>query len=54
LRDVPAREAIALETLCDDLVPVVPADRLHEIPDVVEALVRDGIVTRVAASIRLS
>jgi A/G-specific adenine glycosylase len=54
LRDVPAREVIALETLRDDLIPIVPADRLHEIPDVVEALVHDGIVTRVAASIRLS
>lgn len=54
LRDVPAREAIALETLRGDLVDVVPTDRLHEIPDVVEALVRDGIVTRVAAEVRLS
>ncbi len=54
LRDVPAREAIALETLHDDLARIVPADRLHEIPGVVEALVRDGIVTRVATSVRLS
>ena len=54
LRDVPARQAIALQTLRDDLAGVVPADRLHEIPDVIDALVRDGIVTRVAASIRLS
>ena len=54
LRDVPARETLALQTLHDDLVTVVPADRLHEIPGVVDALVRDGIVTRVATSIRLS
>jgi A/G-specific adenine glycosylase len=54
LRDVPARETIGLEALRADLTPVVPADRLHEIPGVVEALVRDGIVTRVATAIRLS
>jgi A/G-specific adenine glycosylase len=55
LRDVPPREAIAIETLRDDLAHVVPADRLHEIPDVIEALVRDGIVTRdAAATVRLS
>ena len=54
LRDVPARESLAVEALQRDLVTSVPADRLHEIPDVVDALVRDGIVTRVAASIRLS
>jgi A/G-specific adenine glycosylase len=54
LRDVPARETIALETLREDLVTVVPADRLHEIPDVINGLVRDGIVSRVATSIRLS
>lgn len=55
LRDVPPREAIAIETLRDDLARVVPADRLHEIPGVIEALIRDGIVTRdAAATIRLS
>jgi A/G-specific adenine glycosylase len=54
LRDVPARETIGLEALRADLMPVVPADRLHEIPGVVEALVRDGIVTRIATAIRLS
>jgi A/G-specific adenine glycosylase len=54
LRDVPARESLAVEALQRDLSVVVPADRLHEIPAVVDALVRDGIVTRSAASVRLS
>ncbi|MDP9106679.1 MAG: hypothetical protein M3N49_12195, partial [Candidatus Eremiobacteraeota bacterium] len=54
LRDVPARESLAVEALQRDLAASVPADRLHEIPSVVDALVRNGIVTRVAASIRLS
>ena len=54
LRDVPAREPLAVEALQRDLAEIVPADRLHEIPSVVDALVRDGIVTRVAASVRLS
>jgi A/G-specific adenine glycosylase len=54
LRDVPARESLAVEALQHDLSQSVPADRLHEIPAVVDALVRDGIVTRVAASVRLS
>jgi hypothetical protein len=54
LRDVPARESLAVEALQRDLSSVVPADRLHEIPTVVDALARDGIVTRVAACVRLS
>ena len=54
LRDVPARESLALDALRHDLSGVVPADRLHEIPGIVDALVRDGIVTRVAACVRLS
>ena len=54
LRDVPARESLAVEALQRDLASVVPADRLHEIPGVVDALVRDGIVMREDASIRLS
>ena len=53
LRDLPAREAIALDALMRDLSAIVPADRLHEIPNVVDVLERDGIVTRIAASIRL-
>jgi A/G-specific adenine glycosylase len=54
LRDLPARESLAVEALQHDLSQIVPADRLHEIPSVVDALIRDGIVTRLAASIRLS
>jgi A/G-specific adenine glycosylase len=54
LREVPARDSLALALLNDDLASTVPADRLHEIPGVVDALVRDGIVTRVASSVRLS
>ncbi|GAC1583023.1 MAG: A/G-specific adenine glycosylase [Candidatus Elarobacter sp.] len=46
LRDVAPREALALDVLQRDLAQIVPADRLHEIPGVVEALVREGIVTR--------
>jgi A/G-specific adenine glycosylase len=54
LRDVPPREALALDALQRDLAAVVPSDRLHEIPSVIDALVRDGIVTRDARSVRLS
>lgn len=54
LRDVPARETLAVEALQRDLAAVVAADRLHEIPGIVDALVRDGIVMRVATAIRLS
>jgi A/G-specific adenine glycosylase len=54
LRDVPPREALALDELQRELSARVPADRLHEIPSVVDALERDGIVTRIAACVRLS
>jgi A/G-specific adenine glycosylase len=54
LRDVPARETLAVEALQRDLAAIVPADRLHEIPSVVDALVREGIVTRIDVSLRLS
>jgi A/G-specific adenine glycosylase len=54
LRDVPPRQALALDALQRDLSAHVPADRLHEIPSVVAALERDGIVTRIAACVRLS
>ena len=53
LRDVPATAALALDALQRDLAAAVPADRLHEIPGVVDTLERDGIVTRVADAIRL-
>jgi A/G-specific adenine glycosylase len=54
LRDVTGRETLAVEALQRDLATVDPADRLHEIPGIVDTLVRDGIVTRVAARVRLS
>jgi A/G-specific adenine glycosylase len=53
LRDVPPRETIALEALSHDLAAIVPADRLPEIPEIVDALVRDGIVARLTSGIRL-
>jgi A/G-specific adenine glycosylase len=54
LRDVASPDAISLDALARDLDGIVPADRLHEIPGVVDALVREGIVTQSASSIRLS
>ena len=54
LRDVPARESLAVEALQHDLSTVVPADRLHEIPSIVDMLEREGIVTRNATTVRLS
>jgi A/G-specific adenine glycosylase len=54
LRDVPARESLAVDALQRDLSATVPSDRLHEIPDVIDALARDGIVTRIATCVRLS
>jgi A/G-specific adenine glycosylase len=54
LRDVPSRSLLADETLRAELAGVIPADRLHEIPSVVDALVGEGIVTRIASSLRLS
>ena len=53
LRDLAPGDVLALDALQHDLAASVPADRLHEIPHVVEMLVRDGLVARVAASIRL-
>jgi A/G-specific adenine glycosylase len=54
LRDVPARESLAVEALQRDLSTAVPGDRLHEIPGILDALVRDGIVTRNGTTVRLS
>jgi A/G-specific adenine glycosylase len=53
LRDLVPGEALAIEALQQDLARIVPADRLHEIPDIVEALERDDIVMRIAQSVRL-
>ena len=54
LRDVPPGESIALDALRSDLAPVVPADRLDEIPRVVDSLVREAIVARDADSVRIA
>ncbi len=54
LRDVSPGESLALDVLERDLAAIVPADRLHEIPLVVNALVREGIVTHVEERVRLS
>jgi A/G-specific adenine glycosylase len=53
LRDVPPRQTLAYEALERDLAAIVPADRLHELPGIVDALVREGIVTRIARAVRL-
>jgi A/G-specific adenine glycosylase len=53
LRDLVPGEALAIAALQQDLARVVPADRLHEIPDIVDALERDAIVMRVAECVRL-
>ncbi len=54
LRDVPPTESLALGALERDLAAIVPADRLHEIPAIVDALVRDGIVALAESRVRLS
>jgi A/G-specific adenine glycosylase len=53
LRDLVPGEEIAVDALQGDLARVVPADRLHEIPSIVDALERDGIVMRIAECVRL-
>ncbi len=54
LRDLAPREALPLATLLRDLAASVPGDRLHEIPNVVDMLVRDGIVTCDSQEVRLA
>ena len=54
LRDVPRGESLAVDVLRSDLAGVVPADRLEEIPAVVEALARDAIVEHAAGRVRLA
>jgi A/G-specific adenine glycosylase len=53
LRDVPARETLALDVLVRDLTGIVPDDRVAEIPTIVDSLVVDGIVVIVAERVRL-
>ena len=54
LRELPPREAIACDALERELAAVLPGDRLHEIPAAIDALVRDGLVRRVATAVCLS
>ena len=54
LRDVPAGAAVALDELVSALAGIVPADRLDEIPAVIDALVREGIVARNAGALALA
>jgi A/G-specific adenine glycosylase len=53
LRDVPAGESLALDALIAALAPVVPPDRLDEIPLVAAALEREGIVVSSERALRL-
>jgi hypothetical protein len=54
LRDVPAGAALAVEDLVAALTAIVPSDRIDEIPTVVDALVREGIVARTAGALALA
>jgi A/G-specific adenine glycosylase len=54
LRDLAPREAIALETLEADLRQIVPATRLPEIADTVQALIQDGFLIEDARGIALA
>jgi len=54
LRDVPTGSVLALDDLIVALTEIVPEDRVNEIPAVVDALVRDGIVARTADALALA
>jgi A/G-specific adenine glycosylase len=54
LRDLAAGQSVTLEDLQGRLGGVVAADRLTEIPDVVTALVDEGLVARSSTGIALS
>jgi hypothetical protein len=53
LRDLAPGAVLSLEELTTALAPRVAADRLAEIPAVVAALSRDGIVISDVAGVRL-
>ncbi len=53
LRELEPRATITTGELARELAVIVPADRLHEIPGVVGALERDGIVARAGDDVRL-
>jgi A/G-specific adenine glycosylase len=44
MRDIRAQDTITMSALVSDLTVVVPHDRLHEIPHIVQTLVDDGIL----------
>jgi A/G-specific adenine glycosylase len=54
LRDLPNRTGLTVDVLLRDLGEVIPADRIAEIPSVVDALVAEGIVARDARGLHLS
>ena len=54
LRDLPPTHAVSLLQLERDLSSCIPRDRLSEIPGVVEALVRDGLVHASERGVALS
>ncbi len=54
LRDLAAHERISLDDLQGRLAAIVPSDRLAEIPRVIAALVRDGMVVEAPDGIALS
>jgi A/G-specific adenine glycosylase len=54
LRDLEARDVITIADLQRQLAATVPADRIADIPDVVAALVGEGIVAQSAAGVALS
>ena len=53
LRDVPPGISLLLDDLIASLAPIVPADRIGEIPAVTESLERDGIIERRNGALRL-
>lgn len=53
LRDVPRGDALALAELMRSLEDVVAAERIAEIPSVVDVLAREGIVARTDAGLAL-
>jgi A/G-specific adenine glycosylase len=54
LRDVPRGESLHVDELIALLAPIVPPDRIAEIPVIADALERDGIISRNHNTLRLS
>ena len=53
LRDVARGESIGMHALVAALTPLVPADRLNEIPVVADALEREGLIVAANGAFRL-